>query len=189
MGFPSVKTLYEILGKDHAVSYRISKSFFRENSKRLKGVNFFHKNLHHRYLTGFWTRLCWGRMWCIQKKFGISLVSKITRFSITRSRTYMAGTEGLKGFEFNTSTLLQKAHKALSSHFKLGQTFLFQCWWYMNKNNCLKGNNLRRFAQFGTTFTILKTWRHPRKSVTLQVLACNFTKILPRIYFSRFFKF
>ena len=39
----------------------------------------------------------------------------------------MVVAEGSKNFEFNTSTLLKKALKALPSHFKFEQTFVFLC--------------------------------------------------------------
>ena len=45
-------------------------------------------------------------------------------FSFTRI-PQMMGTEGPKMFEFNTSTVLEKALKALPSHFKFEQTFVF----------------------------------------------------------------
>ena len=50
------------------------------------------------------------------------LVSKITPFSVMRSPSphpppSMVRTEGSKSFEFNTSTLLEKALKALLRHF------------------------------------------------------------------------
>ena len=52
--------------------------------------------------------------------FGIPLVIKITRFSVTGRLVCLVGAEGPKSFEFNTSTSLEKALKALPSHFKCG---------------------------------------------------------------------
>ena len=58
--------------------------------------------------------------------WGIQLVSKTTRFSVMRSWvTFMMGTEGSNIFEINTCTLLEKALKALPSHFNFKQFFAF----------------------------------------------------------------
>lgn len=43
---------------------------------------------------------------------------------------FHGGTEGPKSYEFTTSTLLEKALKALSSHFKFEQTFVFLLFLY-----------------------------------------------------------
>ena len=59
---------------------------------------------------------------------GILLVSKISRFSVTRSPLpgpLRFGAKGPNIFEFNTSALLEKALKAFTSHFKFEQTFVF----------------------------------------------------------------
>ena len=50
-----------------------------------------------------------------------ALVSSVTRDPLP----FMVGDQRPKRFEFNTSTLLEKALKALPRHFRLKQTFVF----------------------------------------------------------------
>ena len=84
------------------------------------------------------------------------LVSKFTRFSVTRSPPLPlfphGGAEGPKTFEFNTSTLLEKALRALPIRLKFEQTFIFMLFIFFGGGG---GGGARIWAlEFGCRYRI-----------------------------------
>ena len=105
-------------------------------------------------------------------------MSKINRFfffSFTRI-PQMMGTEGPKMFEFNTSTVLEKALKALPSHFKFEQTFVFLLFIFFWRRYRIRGIKILLDTSPAACTFIKKTVRHKNFPV-------NFCKIFKKSFF------